>query len=199
MLVFLDEQGQGLFVAYQTTQPVEYTFRASASEMPTTILLTEYNLTVKQGKLEKVIPYAGINEVVLDKVSDKEYKTLLRTEGGRPLTITNKYYTGAKEIEDRSRAYSTFVRVLHFHLKDKSKAHYISGGASGTVGIWVALSIAAAFVIAFVARYYGLSVGGAYIDGAVLSVILIGAGYLIRMGRVPKAYAPTDIPLDFLP
>ncbi len=156
-------------------------------------------MTVRQGKLEKVIPYAGINEVVLDKARDKEFKTLVRTEGGRPLTITNKYHTGGSEVEDRSRAYSTFVRVLHFHLKDKSKAHYISGGASGTVGIWMALSIAVAFVVAFVARYYGLSFAGAYIDGAILSVVLIVAGYLIRMGRVPKAYAPTDIPLEFLP
>ncbi len=92
--------------------------------MPTTICLTEYNLTVKQGKKETVIPYAVVNEVVLKKASSKLFQAKLFTEGARPIVITNTYYTSPKETEDRSRAYSTFVRVLHFHLKDKSKANY---------------------------------------------------------------------------
>jgi hypothetical protein len=130
---------------------VEYTFRSSSAEMPTTITLSEYNLTVKQGKQEMVIPYAGINEVVLNKSGSKMFRTFLHPEGGKPLIITNRYYTSEKNVEDRSRAYGTFIRVLHFHLKDKSRANFISGAGSS----WLRLFW--------------------------------------------KRYAPTDIPLEFLP
>jgi hypothetical protein len=103
---------------------MEYTFRPSLNEMPTTICLAEYNLTVKKGKQETVIPYAVITDVVLKKNSGKQFRTRLLPDGGKPIVITNTYHTSAKDVEDRSRAYSTFVRVLHFHLKDKSKARF---------------------------------------------------------------------------
>lgn len=103
---------------------MEYTYRASLDEMPTTICLAEYNLTVKKGKQELVIPYAVINEVILNKLTGKQFRTRLLPDGGKPLVITNTYQTSSKDVEDRSRAYSTFVRVLHFHLKDKSKARF---------------------------------------------------------------------------
>lgn len=92
--------------------------------MPTTICLAEYNLTVKNGKQETVIPYAVINEVVLNKASHKQFRTRLLPDGGKPIVITNTYYTSSRDVEDRSRAYATFVRVLHFHLKDKSRARF---------------------------------------------------------------------------
>ncbi|MEJ0029348.1 MAG: hypothetical protein WDO15_02775 [Bacteroidota bacterium] len=102
---------------------MEYTYRASLNDMPTTIFLAEYNLTVKKGKQEMVIPYAMVNDVVLDK-NKKLFKTELHIDTHSKLTITNTYHASSKDVEDRSRAYSTFVRVLHFHLKDKSKARF---------------------------------------------------------------------------
>jgi hypothetical protein len=129
---------------------VEYTFRASGKEMPTTICLAEYDLTVKRGKQESVIPYAMIRGIVLNR-GKKTFKTQLHIENHRPIVITNTYYSSAKDIEDRSRAYSTFVRVLHFHLKDKSDADF-----------------AAMFEV-------------------------------LSLFQIPKKYAPTDIPLEFLP
>jgi hypothetical protein len=102
---------------------MEYTYRASLNEMPTTICLTAYSLTVKRGKHEVTIPYAAIDDVVL-KNSGKLFTTRLVPEEGKPILITNTYHTSAREVEDRSRAYATFIRVLHFHLKDKSKANF---------------------------------------------------------------------------
>jgi hypothetical protein len=92
--------------------------------MPTTICLTEHNLTVKQGKQEMVMPYAMINEVILNKARGKLFRMRLCPDNGKPIVVTNTYHTSPKNVEDRSRAYATFVRVLHFHLKDKSSAKF---------------------------------------------------------------------------
>jgi hypothetical protein len=167
--------------------------------MPTTIYLNEYNLTIRQGKQETVIPYAGINEVVLNKPRAKVFRTRINPEGGRPVVITNTYYTSEKTIEDRSRAYSTFVRVLHFHLKDKSKANFMSGNGAQSIWIWLCFATALGFLTALTAGYLGVVFINSLVDGAILAIAFGAIVVAMRLGRFPKAYTPNDIPLEFLP
>jgi hypothetical protein len=167
--------------------------------MPTTIYLNEYNLTIKQGKQETVVPYAGINEIVLNKRGAKVFRTQILPEGGRPIVITNTYYTSEKTIEDRSRAYSTFVRVLHFHLKDKSKATFMSGNGASSLWLWLSFSTALAFLAALTAGYLGFKFVNPLVDGIILTIAFGAIVVAIRLGRFPKAYTPNDIPLEFLP
>jgi len=167
--------------------------------MPTTIYLNEYNLIMKQGKQETVIPYAGINQVVLNRSSAKLFRTRLHPEGGKPVVITNTYYTSEKTVEDRSRAYTTFVRVLHFHLKDKSKANFHSGNGTASLLIWLCLAMAIGFSAALTIGYLGFTLVTPAVDGTILATILAAIVVVTRLGRIPKAYAPNDIPLEFLP
>jgi hypothetical protein len=167
--------------------------------MPVTIYLNEYNLVLKQGKQETVIPYAGINQVVLNKLSAKIFRTRLHPEGGHPIVITNTYYTSAKTVEHRSRAYSTFVRVLHFHLKDKSKANFHSGNGMASLWIWLSFAIAIGFLAALSIGYMGFTLVSPAVDGTILATILAAIVVATRLGRIPKAYTPNDIPLEFLP
>jgi len=178
---------------------VEYTYRASLAEMPTTICLAEYNLTVKKGKQETVIPYAGINEVVLNKRTGKLFRIQLLTEGGRPIVITNTYCTTSKDVEDRSRAYSTFVRVLHFHLKDKSKANFSSGNSTRSIWTQVVVTAAIGLLVSITLGYLGFGLISPVADGVVFSVAFGAIVVALRLGRFPKTYTPTDIPLEFLP
>jgi hypothetical protein len=178
---------------------VEYTFRSSSAEMPTTIYLNEYNLTIRQGKQETVIPYAGINEVILNKPGAKVFRTQINPEGGRPIVITNTYYTSEKTIEDRSRAYSTFVRVLHFHLKDKSKANFMSGNGMALLWIWLSFAAALAFLVALTAGYLGVMFINPLADGTILAIAFGTIVVVRRSGKFPRAYTPNDIPLEFLP
>lgn len=177
---------------------MEYTYRSSSHEMPTTILLSEYNLTVRQGKQETVIPYAGINEVIINRGADKVYKTYLQPDDGKPLVVTNKYYT-EREAEDRSRAYSTFIRVLHFHLKDKSKAHFTSGSRKAHIGWWILGAVTISFVLALLLDFVSKSIFSVAVDTVALSVLLVVIVLSFKLGRLPKSYHPTDIPLEFLP
>jgi hypothetical protein len=178
---------------------MEYTFRNSAGEMPTTVLLSEHGITVKTGNDEYSVPYVGINQVNLDKLSTKVYRAIVLVEGHRPLVITNKYHADQRTVEDRSRAYSTFIRVLHYHLKDKSRASFASG--SDATRMWVQMTVAAAvaFVISFTAEFMGVGILNAIYQGMILTAAL---GLLIvgrYAGHWPKRYNPTEIPLRFLP
>lgn len=167
--------------------------------MPTTVILGEFSLIVKCGKEEHVVPYASIIEVTLSRERDKVFKASLRADGERPIVVTNRYFQSAGNVEDRSRGYSTFIRVLHFHLKDKSKASFTSGIPSFSLGFRILIIALVSFIISFVADYMGFRLLGPVIQGIVLTILLgmllIGSG----VARLPRTYRPTDIPMEFLP
>jgi len=178
---------------------MEYTFRNSAGEMPTTIQLSDYGITVKQGKDQYSVPYIGINQVNLDKVGNKLFRAVVLIEGHRPVVITNKYHADQRTVEDRSRAYSTFIRVLHYHLKDKSRAMYASG--SDAARLWAQICVAAtiAFLISFTVEFAGVGLLHPVVQGSILAAAL-GLAVLARYaGHWPRRYKPTEIPMRLLP
>ena len=178
---------------------MEYSFRNSVGELPTTILLTDQVLTVKQGNDEFSVPYLGVIQVNLDKVGPKVYRAVLHLEGQRPIVITNRYHAGPLTVEDRSRAYSTFIRVLHYHLKDKSRASYASGSDASRLWTQVIIAAAAAFVLSFTGELLGFRFLNPFIQGAILSGVMGLVILAFRAGHWPKAYKPTEIPMRFLP
>ena len=92
---------------------MEYTFRNSPTELPTTLFLSDEVLTIKAGKEQFSVPYLGVNQVNLDRVSAKVYRAIIHLEGHSPVVITNQYCVDSVAVEDRSRGYSIFIRVLH--------------------------------------------------------------------------------------
>jgi len=183
---------------FDTKKSVEYTFQNSPGERLQTILLSEYNVTVRSQGRESVFPYSSIIEVQLQR-GHGFYKTLLITNGGQSITVTNKSYSTERTVENNSRAYSTFIRILHFHLKDKSRAVFTSGERASKVGMWVIAALVISFAISFVADYLGWGLVNPYLQSAVLAVMMGILILAIYMGKWPKRYKPTDIPLEFLP
>jgi hypothetical protein len=138
-------------------------------------------------------------EVKLIRESDKKFKTILVLDNGHTYTIANYSFTPEKKIEDLSRAYTTFIRVLHFHLKDKSKTTFTSGNPARKTWNRVTLSIIVSFFISFTAEFFGVSLVHPLIQATVL-IIMMGIVILaLNMARWPRHYHPNDIPLDFLP
>lgn len=176
---------------------MDYTYQNSPAEKPHTILLNEYNMTVRSSGQEEVFPYSQIVAVRLDR-SERHFKTMLITEGGRILTITNKSYSEGRVYQDQSRPYTTFVRILHFHLKDKSRAVFTSGSKNK---LWMSalLSVLIAFVISFTVEYFGLGLVNPYVQAAVLAAMAGIVILALNMGKWPRHYNPADIPLEFLP
>jgi hypothetical protein len=178
---------------------VEYTYQKSVSDLPCTALLNEYTITFRTSKEENAIPYSMIVEVKLMRESDKIFETVLELNNGRTYAIANYSFNPDKKTEDLSRAYTTFIRVLHFHLKDKSKATFTSGNPARKTWNQVTLSIIISFLISFTAEFFGVSLVNPIIQAVVLIVMMGIVILAINMGRWPRQYHPTDIPLEFLP
>jgi hypothetical protein len=178
---------------------VEYTFRNSVKEEAQTITLSDYSLGIRCGQENRTIPYANITSVRLCKVSSSVYKMILHEEDHKPLIITNRYVVKNNHIEDQSRLYATFVRVLHFHLKDKSKAEYSSGCNMETVWRWGIAAVFFSFALSFAAEFLGFRIMDAYLEATILTSVFAIAIFLFHAGRLPRAYTSTEIPLDLLP
>lgn len=178
---------------------MEYTFRPSYRNELCTLVLGEYELTVKMGKASYKVPYANLEEVQIEKKKDGVYQTWLYPDQGKSVLITNRLYRTAHDFDDQSRAYATFVRVLHFHLKDKSKAQFTSGHRSSKIGASVSMAILVSFAIAFVADYLGIQFMDPFFEGLALAAVSGAAVLVSNMNRWPRTYSPADIPLEFLP
>jgi hypothetical protein len=178
---------------------MEYTFRNSFAEEPCSIHLNDTSISFQLDGKENLIPYNRILEVQLIRQSRNVYKTVIKAHDRPEIIITNKFYTQEKVYEDRSRVYSTFIRVLHFHLKDKSKANFFTGKHFSTIWFWMACSVCLSFVISYIAHYLGLGLANPIVQGVVLAVLIGIFIVAINVSHRARHYQPTDIPLEFLP
>lgn len=178
---------------------MEYIFRNSPREEEVVVRLSDFSITIHCGKTDSVIPFASITSVRLRKGSNSLYKIILHHDTNKPLVITNQYFTKDGTFEDRSRMYSTFVRVLHYHLKDKSTAVYASGCSKGMICKVALISLILSFSMSFAADFLGFRLLEPYFEALILTFITSAIIFFLFVGQLPKEYASTDIPLNLLP
>ncbi|MBL7870209.1 MAG: hypothetical protein JNM78_01255 [Cyclobacteriaceae bacterium] len=195
-MVFLLPDPQGTFMVMKVSG--EYTYKNSLSDKPCTAILTQYNLTIQSEGQERIIPYANILTVRLCK-SKKKFSAVIQPDGQQPITITNQFYLSHLEREDRSHQYTTFIRILHFHLKDKSTAEYTCGKNIKGLLIWACSAVVIAFIFSLVLELLQLSPINSNILAVGLSLLAIGLIIFLNWGRLPNVYRPENIPLQFLP
>lgn len=176
---------------------MQYTFRNKRGQEPTTITLLDTRLVFACGNTSRNIPYANIACVQMERQGSQFYSIELFIDQERSIVITNRHdasTTGALEFQ--SQFYSTFVRVLHFHLKDKSKAAFVT--KTGNSFLWMECLAAAAlsFGMAYLADQSGWSFELAMGGG---SMMAITSGVLILFYHRKRVYSPIDIPLELLP
>lgn len=182
----------------KSTPDLEYTFKNTARDLSQTILLNDYNMTIRSGDHDTVVPYANITNVRLCKVSGDIFRMIISFDG-KALLITNQFIADNGGTENRSRLYATFVRVLHFHLKDKSTALYKSGCSREKLWRSAIAAAAGSFILCFVSDFLGFRIINPYIDAAILSVAFISMLMVLQLGSLPKDYSATNIPLELLP
>lgn len=177
---------------------LEYTFKNSHRDQAHTILLNDYNMTVRSGQVEAVVPYANITHVRLCRVSDGIFRMII-SYNNKSLIVTNQFVSNAGEVQTNSRLYATFVRVLHFHLKDKSTAHYKTGCSREKLWKSAVIASVGSFLLCFVSDFLGFHVFNPYLDACILSGFFIAVLYVLQIGRLPRDYSAANIPFELLP
>jgi hypothetical protein len=177
---------------------VEYTYKNSVGEKPITVVLNDYAIQWQSGGAEKLIPYANILSVRLTR-SGKKFLTIIKTVDKAEVQISNLFYFSNNQSEDRSRQYATFVRVLHYHLKDKSIAYYVCGNNLKTLLIAACIFVVASFGVSYILEKYNANPWNSNITALSLSIAGILAIVLYNWGLFPNVYKPTEIPQQFLP
>jgi hypothetical protein len=175
---------------------VEYIFKNSYTAEPITIVLSEFSLSLVSCQKEKLVPYASILSVRLKK-SGKKFHLIIKPSDQPEIVISNTYIISRDKVEDRSPQYTTFVRVLHFHLREKSMAYYICGNSLQRI----LLTSCASVIVAF-----GLSYSLANLLPYNSNLIALGLSFLgialiaiVNWRHFPNVYKPENIPSQFLP
>lgn len=176
----------------------EYTYKNSVADKSCTAVLTDYNLIIQSDGRDQIIPYANILSIRLCK-SKRKYRAYIYPDGGSPIIITNLFYLLGNEYEDRSHQYATFIRILHFHLKDKSTAEYICGKNLKNLLIWACGAVVVVFMVSFLLEFLQMNPVNSIILAVGLSVLAIALIVVFNWGRFPNIYRPENIPLQFLP
>jgi hypothetical protein len=147
---------------------------------------------------EKLISYASIVSVRLFK-SNTHYKAMVMADGEKPIEITNRFYRPDGSFEDRSRQYETFIRVLHFHLKEKSSAHFCTGCSWGKMILAGVITILGAVALSMVLYFLKINFIDVVTQSFLIATLFIGFLLAAFWPNFPKVYQPTHIPSQFLP
>lgn len=177
---------------------MEYTYKNSFKEKPVTVVLRPFSIHLQAADGETKIPYVNVTAVHLVKRRGL-CKAVVEIEDRQPLVITNRFYLAPGEFENRGAAYSTFIRVLHYHLKDKSDAMFSSGINYVSLAIRFLIVCFSAALIAFIAEYAGLAVVNSFVLALMIALATLVGIFFYQRRKISKQYNPADIPLHFLP
>lgn len=175
---------------------MEYSFYSQGLEQ--SIKLEEYSFVVTKGNTEYKINYAEVEGVRLRRPKSVKGKNIFSCKiliTDKPSIIINSFNIVDNQIQGKFNHYNQFIRVLHFHLKNKSTASFRYGMSYGRL---VFYSLSALLVLAV---SYPLSI---WLQEHLLSVYLvvpavIAFSILKILTDKPGTYNPDGIPYEILP
>lgn len=178
---------------------MEYTYRNSPKEKEITIHLQVYDMVVISDKIKRIIPYAEMTEIRLNKRKGLYFIRINTLDYGTVLLTSQSFGQNGERI-DQSRAYMTFIRVLHMHLLEKGKPSYFTGFNLNRLLFNLSLWASVAFLFFFTEEYFDFVPGNPLLE----AIVIFSAGALLLFGlqlnHWPKPYSrPTSIPLHMLP
>ena len=177
---------------------MEYIFKLSPQLPQTVVSLHPNHLVVQQGKVEEVIAYANIHQVRLFRAGGA-FHVILYCLHHKSIHISNRFYYPDGRFDDFSRAYASFVRVLHFHLKDKSQSTYSCGLSRERLWVSIVFLMAAGLGVTYFFSFHQAVFENPLLPGAaafgIMSLVFI---FLVK-NRIPRSYDPEQIPFRYLP
>jgi hypothetical protein len=178
---------------------MEYATKASATDAQTLLTTEDQTLVVVQGSSQKSIPYSAINEVRLRQMGDQHFQATLFGHGFKPLVISSLFFHDNGSVENCGSSYAAFIRVLHYHLREKGNATFCTGMRRREMTARLVLVFAISAVASGVIDMFELSGVNAFLQGGIIAFILTAALCLAAMHNLPRRYEPSEIPINFLP
>lgn len=181
---------------------MDYSYKITPSDTTRRMLLSSNALHLYLDGHKYTTPYNKVVGVWLSKPSDflsgNNYGCTLNIEDAKPIYISIKNFDSEGSPMDQSNHYNSFIRVLHVHLQEKSKAHYYFGEKPVSYAMKVLVLVS--LVSACLMSYTLFNINGLIVlpVGAILA---ISAYALLRFGikSFPKLYNPKEIPIGLLP
>ena len=164
-----------------------------------TLRLGDYGFILRKDGKEEVFSYASVLSVRITKSNNHVYTLYICADDHKPIVITSRSCDENGALIDQLAAYSLFVRVLHHHLKEKSRAVFTAGNSPDRIWQWAGISAFVSFIISIAASYGGFSLVNPYMLALILTTLMVVTIFLLSANKLPKTYKPTEIPLQFLP
>ena len=177
---------------------MEYSFRRAAHEPEISVLLGHLELAVHTNQAVETIPYDGIYRVKLHRHGGY-FSITVYSNGHKPLHITSRRWDANGNAIQNTSAYITFVRVLHFHLRDKASAGYHLAGDLGAQVIYSLIGAAVGLALSLTLDLTSLNLMPLGPQSIVLGATSLLAALTWQTWRSPDKYDPGQIPLHFLP
>ncbi|TRX51614.1 hypothetical protein FNH22_23930 [Fulvivirga sp. M361] len=181
---------------------MEYTYRLSADSEPRRMVLKENALDFHLDDYKLTIPYAKVVGVWLSSpdglLFSENYSCTLNIEDGKPIFITMKNFDGHGQLMTQDNHYSSFIRVLHLHLREKSKARYYFGVKP--LNYFTKLLTFTGVIVSCLILYFFFNLNEIitiFLTVIAFFFLLVTLRFGIR--RFPKIYDPDEIPLNLLP
>lgn len=124
---------------------------------------------------------------------------MVMADGEQPIEITNRFYRPDGSFEDRSRQYETFIRVLHFHLKEKSSAQFCTGCSWSKLILVGVGTVAVSFLLSLALYFLGINFIDVITQSFLIATLFMGFLLAAFWPNLPKGYQPEHIPFQFLP
>lgn len=161
-------------------------------------MLSDLAIQVRGHNKDEVVHYSGVKSVWINKALGI-YSVTITTVDGNQYVISNRFIHDDGRVEDKSTAYAMFVRVLHRHLREKSKAKFMCIKKYHLPDwqkfAWVPL----AFAIAFLFDRLGYTLFHWALQGVALAAIGLLIIVISEKNRAVEKSTSGDIPIDFLP
>ena len=176
---------------------MQYVFRNSASSRPVTASLGSSGMTLDDGNSISSVLYSAISRVKLMNNAGHFFVDIERN-GESSVRIGSRFYRNSHDFDDYSRAYLSFVRILHYHLKQVEGVVYLSSQKHKRVWLFLPLAALASFALAFLMYSLKVELFSPIMMASVLSVLFVSYIVVMRSG-LSRRYDPTKIPFDCIP
>jgi hypothetical protein len=183
------------FYLYMSLFKMVYSYKNVPHKPEMSFTLTPLSVKVESTDAAFSIPFASISRVKLGKTGGV-YSCTLISEQHNVVIRSTSYSEGT--FVNQARAYTTFLRVLHYHLREKSKAEFVAGMGSRQM-----VSLALVFLTSALSIFFMLNLLPYRVEpvlaGILGSLFITGIFLWVNKYQFPKPYSPASIPSNMLP